>query len=154
MPVNMGYTQYLPLPGYRPLADSLNPNQKWYFTKYAAVSAGYVFYNGGGSSVISVPLGLQVTRELNKNVYAFAGVSVAPTYFSYNSAFTNPAVNKSYPGGYLPNTYSFGMNSRVELGLMYVNDDKTFSISGSIGIERSSNPYFPTYPTNRSNTRK
>ena len=151
---SMGFSQWFPLGTYHPLGDTSNPNQKWFFTKYAAISAGYIFYNGGGGSVLSAPVGLQVTRELNNNLYAFAGVSVAPTFFSYNSSYYNSQVNKSYPGGYLPNTYSFGMNSRVEMGLMYVNDARTFSISGSIGIERSTNPYYPAYPPNRTNTRK
>ena len=150
----MGFSQWFPLGTYHPLGDTSNPNQKWFFTKYAAISAGYIFYNGGGGSVLSAPVGLQVTRELNNNLYAFAGVSVAPTFFSYNSSYYNPHVNKFYPGGYLPNTYSFGMNSRVEMGLMYVNDARTFSISGSIGIERSTNPYYPAYPPNGTNTRK
>ncbi len=151
---SMGFSQWIPLSGYHPLGDSSNPNQKWIFSKYAAISAGYIFYNGGGGSVISAPVGLQVTRELNNNLYAFAGVSVAPTFFSYSSFYNNPTANKSYPAGYQPNTYNFGMNSRVEMGLMYMNDAKTFSISGSIGIERSSNPYYPVYPSNSTNKRK
>jgi hypothetical protein len=40
------------------------------------------------------------------------------------------------------------MYSRADIGLMYVNDAKTFSISGSIGIERSTYPLLPYYPVN------
>jgi len=41
------------------------------------------------------------------------------------------------------------MYSRAELGLMYINNDKTFSISGSIGIEKNS---YPLYPYNQMNS--
>ena len=34
------------------------------------------------------------------------------------------------------------VSSRADIGLMYVNDAKTFSISGSIGIERDNYPAF------------
>jgi hypothetical protein len=96
------------------------------------------------------PVGLQVNHPLNNNLIAFAGISTAPTFFSFNHSFTDPALSKYYPGSYLPNTYSFGINSRVEMGLMYINDAKTFSISGSIGVEQSS---YPVYPVSRMNTK-
>jgi hypothetical protein len=150
----MNYAQWMPFPTYSLTADSLHSNQKWFFSPYSSISAGFGYFNGAGASFVSAPVGLQLTRELNNNVYAFAGVSVAPTFFSFNRAFTDPAVYKSYPGGYPSNAYSFGMNSGIEMGLMYINDAKTFSISGSIGVERSSFPVYQNYPTNRNNQRK
>jgi len=42
-----------------------------------------------------------------------------------------------------------GVYSRAELGLMYVNDAKTFSVSGSIGVQRSSYPVYPYPQANR-----
>jgi len=45
------------------------------------------------------------------------------------------------------NPYSFGINSRVDIGLMYINDARTFSISGSIGVERAAYPVY--YPSNK-----
>ena len=45
---------------------------------------------------------------------------------------------------------SVGLYSRAELGLQYINDERTFSISGSIGVERSSYPVLP-YNNTRTN---
>ena len=146
----IGYSRWLPLPGYHMSGDSNQLNQKWYVSRYAGISAGFGFFNGGGATYISAPVGLQLNHPLNNNLIAFAGISAAPTFFNFSHSFTDPALNTYYPGSYLPNTYSFGMSSRVEMGLMYTNDAKTFSISGSIGVERSS---YPFYPTNRMNTK-
>lgn len=138
LPVSsLNYTQWLPLPGYNPLADSTHSNDKWHLSKYA--------------SFLAARVGLQLSRSLNKNVYAFAGVSAAPVLFSFNRLLMDPALNSSYPGNNPSNAYRFGLNSRVEMGLMYINDAKTFSISGSIGVDRSS---YPVYPSNRVNTKK
>jgi hypothetical protein len=126
-------------------------NQKWYFSKYAGISAGFGFFNGGSTTYISAPFVLQLNHPLNNNLIAFAGISAAPTFFSFSHSFTDPALYKSYPGSYPPGSYGFGMNPRVEMGLMYINDAKTFSISGSIGVERSSYPIFPVEPTNSRN---
>jgi hypothetical protein len=147
----MSYTLWKPFPGYNPLNDSTHVNQKWYFSTYYGVSAGFGYFNGAGATVLSAPVGLQLNRPLNNNLIAFAGVSIAPAFFSPTHPLTYPAFNKYYSGGYLSNAYSFGMTSRAELGLMYVNDAKTFSISGSIGIEKSS---YPVYPPNRMNSKK
>jgi hypothetical protein len=88
---------------------------------------------------------------LNKNLYAFAGISAAPVFFNFNRLYTDPIVNPSYPGYNLSKPYGFGLNSRVEMGLMYINDAKTFSISGSVGIERST---YPVDPSSRMNTKR
>jgi hypothetical protein len=140
---SIGFMQPIPLPGSHGTPNDNLQNKQWYFTKYAGVSAGFGYFYGGGGSYIAVPVGVQLNHPLNNNLTAFAGASVAPTFLSFNSAFVNPTASKYYPGSYLPNTYSFGMSSRVEMGLMYTNDDKTFSISGSIGIERSTYPIYP-----------
>jgi hypothetical protein len=147
----IGFVQPLPLPGnHGPVNDNLQ-NRKWYFSKYAGISAGFGYFYGGGGSYVAVPVGVQLNHPLNKNLTAFAGISAAPAFFSFNSAFVNPTASKYYPGSYLPNTYSFGMSSRVEMGLMYTNDEKTFSISGSIGVERNSYPIFPVQGTTKKN---
>jgi hypothetical protein len=151
LPVNNGYIQWSPFNYYHPIPDSSQMNSKWYFSKYAGISAGFGFYNGGSSTFISAPAGLQINRPLNNNLVAFAGVSAAPTFFSFNRSFTDPLLYKSYPGYNPSNAYGFGIGSRVELGLMYINDTKTFSISGSIGIESSS---YPVYPTDGMNPNK
>jgi hypothetical protein len=149
----MNYAQWHPFPSYNLLGDSAHSHQKWQFNTYSAMSAGYLFSNGGGASYISAPVGLQLTRQLNNNLYAFAGVSAAPAFYNFNSSFTSPLSHSVYPGGYPSNAYQFGMNARVEMGLMYINDAKTFSISGSIGVEQSSFPSYPV-PPNRTATKR
>jgi hypothetical protein len=152
LPVSsINYTQWLPFPDYNQLTDSSHSNSKWHFSKYVGISTGFSFFNGGSATVLSAPFGLQLNRQLNNNLFAFAGVSAGPSFFSFSRAFTDPLLNQSYPGINPSNTYGFGVTSRAELGLMYINDAKTFSISGSIGIERDS---YPVYPSDRMNTKK
>jgi hypothetical protein len=153
MPVgSANFMLWQPFPAYNRINDSTHLNQKWYFTKYAAVNAGFGFYNGGSSTFMSVPVGVQINHPLNNNLIAFAGISAAPVFFT--NSFMNPIYNKSYPGPYQVNPYNFGMNSRIEMGLMYINDAKTFSISGSIGVERGYYPGYPVYPAERRPVKK
>jgi hypothetical protein len=140
-----------PFTGYNIPGDSSNANRKWYFSKYVGVSTGFSFYNGGSTTFFEVPVGMQLNHPLNNNLVAFAGVYVAPSFYSFNNSFMNSSLNKSYPGNMYSNAYGFNVNSRVEMGLMYINDAKTFSISGSIGVERSS---YPVFPTNGVNTKR
>ena len=118
-------------------------DKKWFLSKYSGLSTGYSFFRGGSASFVAAPLGLQLNRRLNNNVYAFAGVSAAPVYINFNSAYRSAGFNKAYPVNSLFRSSSLGMHARAELGLMYVNDAKTFSFSGSIGVQRSSYPVFP-----------
>ena len=148
LPVSsLNFSEPLLFPGNQIIGDSSQFHKKWFVTKYVAVSTGAVFYNGGGGTFLSAPMGLQLNHPLNNNVIAFAGISAAPTLFNYNSLYTDPIFSKSYPGNYMVNPYSFGINSRVDIGLMYINDARTFSISGSIGVERGTYPVY--YPSNR-----
>ena len=117
--------------------------KKWFLSKYSGISTGYSFFKGGSASFVAAPLGLQLNRRLNNNLYAFAGVSAAPVYINFNSAYRSAGFNKAYPVNSLFKSSSLGMHARAELGLMYVNDAKTFSFSGSIGVQRSSYPVFP-----------
>ncbi|HCL83306.1 MAG TPA: hypothetical protein DIC22_04985, partial [Chitinophagaceae bacterium] len=137
---SMNYNQWQAFPAYHPAGDSSHINQKWFFSKYSGLSAGFGFFNGVHFTMISAPLGLQMNRQLNNNLVAFAGVSAAPAFFSFSRSFSDPLIYKSYPGSSLSNAYGLGMNTGVDIGLMYINDAKTFSISGSIGIERSNYP--------------
>ena len=148
---NMNFIQWTPFPSYDQIRNSNHVNQKWYFSTYTGVSAGVGFFNGGSSTFISAPIGLQLNRQLNNNLVAFAGVSAGPSFSSFNRSFTDPAFNKSYPGSNFQNAYGFGINSGIYMGLMYVNDAKTFSISGSIGVEQSN---YPVHPPTRTNTKK
>ena len=139
---NLGYG-YTPLSSFMPspLSDSGHLKGKWQVRPYASVSAGTIFLNGG-ISYLSAPVGLMVFHPLTSNISAFAGVSAVPTVFSINRLYTNSA----YPGNNFSRPNGLGLNGRVEGGLIYTNDAKTFSISGSVGIERGS---YPVYPSNR-----
>ena len=128
--------------------------KKWSLSKYSGISTSFSFFKGGNATIFSAPLALQLNRKLNNNLYAFAGVSVAPAYINFNSSFISGGFNKSNQTPAFFNAHSLGIYSRAELGLQYVNDEKTFSISGSIGIEKSSSPMFPYYQLNNSTQRQ
>ncbi len=138
-------------PDHIQIKQSRVSNQKWFWSKYAAVSAGSLFLPGSNAFVLSAPFGIQLNRQLNNNLYAFGGVYAAPTFVSFSNSFLNPSFNKSYPGS-LYNPYSFGINPGIQIGLRYVNDAGTFSISGSIRAERNSYPVY--YPSTRSNSKR
>lgn len=125
--------------------DSSRVQKKWQLSKFGGLSTGYSFFNGGTAGIISAPIGLQLTHPLNKNLYAFAAISAAPAYFNFNSSFGNPLMNTFYPGSMASGLNQFGWYQRAEAGLMYINDEKTFSISGSIHMDRIRYPQFPAY---------
>lgn len=133
-------------PGFRhfnQVADTNHIQKKWFLTKYAGLSTGFVAFNGGSGTFLSAPVGLQINRSLTNNVYAFAGVSVVPTYFHYNGTFYQPGIGKSTR---FMNPNNFDINPTAYMGMMYINDERTFSISGSISVGRSNyNMYSPYY---------
>ena len=129
------------------LNDSSRFSSKWQLRPYASMTAGYIFINGG-ISYLSPSVGLGLFHPLNKNVTAFAAVSAAPTIFSVNRLYTMPAMN---PANGFSRPYNLGVNAGIQGGLMYTNDAGTFSISGSVGVERGS---YPVYPVNRPNTKR
>ena len=123
-------------------------NKKWSLNKFGGISTSFSFFRGGNATVVAAPIGLQLTRKLNSNLYAFAAVSVAPAYVNFNRSFLSSNANKGFQNNSFLKSNSFDMYSRAEMGLMYINDNKTFSISGSISIERSSYPMFPVNQIN------
>lgn len=126
--------------------DSLSA-KKWSFSKYTALSTSYTFFKGGSAAVIAAPIGLQLNRRLNDNWYAFANVLIAPAYINFNQSFLTTGTNKNYQkNGFQSNGLT--MYSSASLGLQYINEAKTFSISGSISVEKSSYPVIPYYPAN------
>lgn len=143
----VGFAPWASFIPYSTLAGG-NPNQKWQIRPYADLSLGYLFVNGGGTSYLAAQTGVALIHPLTKNVSAFAGVTASPVLFSVNRLYTEPALNS--PNNF-SRPYNLGLNTGIQAGLMYTNDDKTFSISGSVGIERGSNPY---YPVNRTTTKK
>ena len=125
-------------------SHSHSSSSKWFFSSYRGLSTSVSFFKGSNASVFSAPVGLQLNRRLNNNLYAFANVTVAPSYISINPSYL-PGLNKNFTNS-LFNKNSFGLYPAASLGLMYINDAKTFSISGSISAERSMYPALP-YPT-------
>ena len=124
--------------------DSLSTH-KWFLSMYDGISTGISFFNRGNATIFAAPLGLQLNRRLNNNFYAFANVSVAPAYTSFSPSFTTQGYNKLSRYN-TPGANGFGMYPAASLGIMYVNDQKTFSISGSISAERNSYFPLPYYP--------
>jgi hypothetical protein len=122
-------------------------NKKWFFSFYSGLSASYGIFNGGNATVFAVPVGLRFNRQLTNNLYGFTGISVAPAFVNFNSSFLSADVNKMYPGNSFKSNYP-GLYSRAEMGLMYVNDSRTFSVSGSIGVQRGSNQTLRYQPMN------
>ncbi|HRI19592.1 MAG TPA: hypothetical protein PLA68_01505 [Panacibacter sp.] len=122
--------------------------KKWTFSSYSGMSAGFASFKGGNATIVNVPIGLQLNRRLTNNLYAFANVSVAPAYVNFNRSFITADINKINQNNGFARGNSFGMYSSASLGLMYINNEKTFSISGSISVERSSYPLLPYYPSN------
>jgi hypothetical protein len=139
----LGYMPWQPFMPSVALGNN-NLSQKWELRPYASLQVGYAFFHGG-VPYLSVPAGIALFHPLNKNISAFAGVSAAPVAFSMNRLYTDPATN-----GNFSKPYGVGLNAGVQAGLIYTNDAKTFSISGSVELERGS---YPVYPSNRTNTK-
>lgn len=124
--------------------------KKWFVTSHSYVGLGFNFYNGGSATVVSSSVGLQLNRQLNNNLYAFTGVSVTPTYINFNNSFLSPGIKS--PASNVSKSDYFGLHPSVNMGLMYVNDARTFSISGSIGVQRGVYPILPYPPANMQRT--
>lgn len=132
------------------LNDSI-PEKKWFISRYASISTGFSFYKGGNAAFVAAPMGIQLNRMLNNNLYAYAGISVAPAFVNLNSNYAGPGIKGMQHDRYKQN--SFGMYSAAEIGLTYVNDARTFSISGGFSIERTDYPGMP-YNQNQPNFTK
>jgi hypothetical protein len=117
-------------------------DKKWFISKYAGLSSSFTFFKGGNATILSVPVGIQLNRRLNNNWYAFANLSAAPASISFTRSFMYSS-NKFGQNNNMFGGKRFDMPTSASLGLMYINDQKTFSISGSIGVERSSYPFMP-----------
>lgn len=141
-PWGLGFTQWQP---FTPTTN-FNNTQKWQLRPSAAISAGYIFYNGG-ISYLAAPLSLNLYHPLTPNITAFAGVSATPYLLNFSSLYTSPFQNPSYPGH-----YNFGISPAIQGGLIYTNDEHTFSISGSVIIDRGAYPVY-TSPR-RTNTKQ
>ncbi len=126
--------------------------KKWFLTRYCALSSSYTFFKGGHAAVIAAPMGLQLNRRLSNNVYAFANAAIVPAYVTFNRSFLTADFNKGLANNNFFKSSSLGMYTSASLGLQYVNDQKTFSVSGSISVQRSNYPLLPYYRTNEQRT--
>ncbi len=133
---------------FTPLLNSKSIDKKWSFNSYAGIATGLILSNRVSGSFVAAPMGLQVSRRLNNNLYAIGGISVAPTYQNFNRSFFNTNLRQTPFGPHAINTQGFGLSSRMEAGLMYINDERTFSIGGSIIVERQDFPGYPSYNRN------
>lgn len=133
-----------PQPGffsrYHTAGDSTQLHKNWSVSGYLGM--GMAFYNGYGSTYFGPQVGIDLNRRLNNNWYAFTGVSAAPAYFNFNRPLTAADVHNNM---FTPKYSASGLAvySGIHAGLMYVNDAKTFSISGSIGVTNGGYPYYP-----------
>jgi hypothetical protein len=136
--------------------DSALSNKKWSLNKYTAISTSFTGWKGGYATVISAPIGIQLNRAITDNVYAFAGLSIAPSYVNFHQSFMNTNFNKATSNSIFYKPNNFNLPARAEIGIGYTNDEHTFSISGSVGIEKNSYPmqfYVPYNSTvNNNNT--
>lgn len=134
--------QTIQFPDLNQIRENRITNQKWFWSSYTGVSIGTAFYPTGNAYMLSTPVGLQLNRRLNKNLYAFGNVFLAPTFTSFGNSFMRPAYGLPFSQNGFNQNY-FSVNPGVQLGLMYVNDDGTFSISGSV---QASTTTFPVPP--------
>ena len=122
-------------------------HKKWFVSTYSGLSASFIGYRGGSAVMYSAPMGVQINRMLTNNVFAFGGVEIAPAYINFNQRFvqtdfTKTGFSNSFMAG---NTNQFSINPKAYVGMGYTNDQHTFQISGSIGVERRG---YLTDPTN------
>jgi hypothetical protein len=110
--------------------------QKWFITKYSGLSASFIGFRGGSASVIAAPMGIQLNRALSNNVYAFAGVEIAPAYITMNP-FGQPNVAGKFSNSLLnANSSQFQLNPAAFIGLGYTNDARTFQIQGRVSLQQ------------------
>lgn len=134
-------------PVFRNTSQRMDTNylrKKWFVTKSAGISTGFIAYKGGSSSYLSAPLALQLTRQVSNNVYAFGSLSATPYVLQNNGGIfyqSGPGKNYSFM-----RSNNFGVYPTARIGLMYTNSERTFSVSGSISVSSSSyNTYSPVY---------
>ena len=119
---------------------------KWFFNSYRAVSTSVSFFKGGNATIFSAPMGIQLVRKINNNWYGIADVRVAPSFINVNLSSAN-GFNKNYTESPFPQN-NYQLFPAVSIGAMYVNDDRSFSISGRISAERNVYLPLPYYPKN------
>jgi len=146
-------THYFTNNNYLLDSNSNMQTKKWHLIKYLGISSSYAFFNGGTASLTAVPIVLQLNRQLSKNWYAFANISAPSCFINFNPSFISSNSNNLHQNNNsLFGSSQFNIYPKASLGVMYINDEKTFSISGSISVERSN--YYLTPYNNQSGTLK
>jgi hypothetical protein len=145
---NNVYNNYLAT--HKNMYDSNSP-KKWFVTSYTGITAGYSFFRGSNASFVAAPISFQLNHRLTNNLYAFAGITAAPTYINFNRAFTTTDLNKINSRNAIYQPGDFSMYSAATMGLMYINDARTFFVSGSVSVERSN---YPLLYNNQVNTNR
>lgn len=134
-----------PLQPLRVYTDSARLAKKWSVIPYGGIGAGFGFSPFGQGTGFWAPMGVQLNRRITNNWYAFATATVAPGYTYFNQSFLATDLSKNLPLMSRYQANGLGMYNSIGGGLMYVNDARTFSISGSIHYSRSSYPTYPFY---------
>ena len=113
-------------------------HNKWSVSKYSGLSASFVSFRGGSAFMYAAPMGLQVNRMLNKNLYAFAGVEITPAYISLNQPFgQNNSIKNGFSNSFMQGGRNqFSINPSAFVGLGYTNDEHTFQIQARMNISQ------------------
>lgn len=120
--------------------------KKWSLSAYTGIAAVYNPYWNSGRSGLMLPVGVQLNRQLTPNWSAFTAISAAPGYVPFSRSFQAMPVHAYSAGMFEGRLNPFQPAMRADLGLRYVNDAKTFSVSGSFGIERRALPVLSLHP--------
>lgn len=119
---------------------------KWFLNSYRAVSTSVSFFKGGNATIFSAPMGVQLIRRINNNWYGYADVRIAPSFINVKPSYVN-GFNKDYTQTTFPQN-NYQLFPAASVGMMYVNDNRSFSISGSVSAERNVYLPLPYYPRN------
>ncbi len=123
------------------VAASHVANPKWSFHTFNGLGFAPGAWRGSYTNAFSASMGMQVNRHINKNLFAFAGVNASPVYTSLRETFLRTDLGKaSFNHGFMRSN-NFSLYQQVQLGFGYVNDARTFQISGSIGVQKNTNDY-------------
>ncbi|RFS26896.1 hypothetical protein DVR12_03680 [Chitinophaga silvatica] len=118
-----------------------NYHKKWFVVKSASLSTGFMASNVGSGSFLSVPLGVQINRQLTNNLIAFGGLSATPYIMQLNGVYYPAA---QYKNNGMMRINNSGILPSARAGIMYISNDRTFSVSGSVSVSRGS--YFGNFP--------
>ncbi len=137
--LGLGYTPWQAPPLTAGSGNYLK-SDSWQLRPSFDVYAGYIFYNRG-ISYVSAPLALTLYHPITRNVTAFGGVYAAPSIFTINDLRAAP-VNGQFSANPFNQSYNLALNAGIQGGLMYTNDAHTFSISGSVSVQRGTTPVY------------